>query len=248
MPPPTPTHAIQIDGELVPYRLNRNAKRLSLRIDARGLRVAAPPNIALPTIEDFIQRHGQWVRRKLNERLPPHAQPILCIEDGVRLVVLGRETTIRILPGANRSRWLADTLILEARRDADLASLAQRALHKQALRHFQHRLADYCARLAVPTPKLGLSSAQTRWGSCSLVGGIRLNWRLIFLPLSLSDYVVAHEVAHLLEMNHGPRFWATVASIHPPWEAARRQLKAHTAAFPRLTGGATHSPHRTPGE
>lgn len=246
MPPSTPTHTIRLDGEQIPFRLNRNAKRLSLRIDARGLRVAAPPNIALPTIEAFIRRHSQWVRRTLAERLPAHGASTLRIEDGARLVVLGRETTIRILPGANRSRWLADTLILEARRDADLARLAQRALHKHAMRHFQHRLADYCARLAVPTPKLGLSSAQTRWGSCNLRTGIRLNWRLIFLPVPLSDYVVAHEVAHLREMNHSPRFWATVASIHPLWEVARRQLKTHTAAFPQLTGSAP--PLRPTGE
>jgi hypothetical protein len=77
-----------------------------------------------------------------------------------------------------------------------------------------------------------LSSARTRWGSCSSRSGIRLHWRLIHLPPALIDYVVAHEVAHLLEMNHSPRFWAVVERLYPDWRAARADLRKAAAGLP----------------
>jgi len=81
-------------------------------------------------------------------------------------------------------------------------------------------------------PPLALSSAQSRWGSCSHRGGIRLNWRLIHLPHAQIDYVVAHELAHLVEMNHSPRFWSQVGRLFPDYEAARDVLKALAATVP----------------
>ena len=74
-------------------------------------------------------------------------------------------------------------------------------------------------------PPLALTSAGTRWGSCSRDSGIRINWRLIHLPAELGDYVVAHEAAHLVEMNHSPHFWQGVAHLCPDWQEAREILK-----------------------
>jgi predicted metal-dependent hydrolase len=73
--------------------------------------------------------------------------------------------------------------------------------------------------------RLSLSSAQTRWGSASSNGTIRLNWRLIHFPMSSIDYVVAHELAHLREMNHSPRFWDVVRSVLPDYEQLRGSLR-----------------------
>ncbi|HPP47199.1 MAG TPA: M48 family metallopeptidase, partial [Accumulibacter sp.] len=75
-----------------------------------------------------------------------------------------------------------------------------------------------------------------RWGSCSAQGVIRLNWRLLHLPLPLIDYVLIHELAHLLEMNHGPRFWAIVATACPDYQALRRQLRQQSASGPLWQG------------
>ena len=82
-------------------------------------------------------------------------------------------------------------------------------------------------------PPLALSAARTRWGSCSLRSGIRLNWRLIHFPADTVDYVVAHELAHLREMNHSPRFWAVVGEIYPDYQAARDELKRLAANCPQ---------------
>ena len=88
-------------------------------------------------------------------------------------------------------------------------------------------------QLGVAPPPLTLSAARTRWGSCSLKTGIRLNWRLIHFPPHVIDYVVAHELAHLREMNHSPSFWAVVGQLFPTYKAARADLKKLATTCPR---------------
>lgn len=233
-PPEARTRHLLLGGRIVDYRLKSGAKRLSMTIDERGLRIGAPRRVTLAEIEAFVHGHGDWVLKKLGELAHASQPRHLTIKDGARLPLLDGEAEVRVLPGANRVRWLADILVLEARPEADLAQLAIRALHKRALAHFADRLGHYTSRLELEMPKLSLSSAHTRWGSCSRHGGIRVNWRLIHLPAHLGDYVVAHEVAHLLEMNHSPRFWEVVSSIYPEWKAARGELKRRATTLPIL--------------
>ena len=228
------TRHLLIGGRIIDYRLKSGAKRLSMTIDERGLRVGAPHRLPLGEIEAFVHDNGDWVLKKLAE-LAHAAQPRhVTVKDGLRLPLLDGETEVRVLPGANRVRWVGDTVVLAARPDADLGQLATRALQKRALAHFGERLAHFCDRLGLATPKLSLSSAHTRWGSCSRHGGIRINWRLIHLPGHLGDYVVAHEVAHLLEMNHSKRFWAVVGSVYPDWKTARVELRQRATSLPIL--------------
>jgi predicted metal-dependent hydrolase len=108
---------------------------------------------------------------------------------------------------------------------AQLKDRVEAWLQNEARALFRERLELYEKRLGTRHRVLRLSSAKTRWGSCSADGQILLNWRLIHFPLSTIDYVVAHELAHLKEMNHGPRFWATVATLLPDYEAAREQVR-----------------------
>ena len=233
-PPEARTRQLLIGGRVIDYRLKSGAKRLSMTIDERGLRVGAPRRVSMAEIQAFVHSHGDWVLKKLGELAHASQPRHLTIKDGVRLPLLGNEAEVRVLPGANRVRWVADMLVLEARPDADLAQLATRALQKRALTHFAGRLAHYTGQLDLAVPPLGLSSAHTRWGSCSRHGGIRVNWRLIHLPQHLGDYVVAHEVAHLLEMNHSERFWAVVSSLYPEWKSARTELKQRATSLPIL--------------
>jgi len=223
-----------VGGRIIDYRLKNGARRLSMTIDERGLRISAPRRISQGEIEGFVQGHGDWVLKKLDELAHATRPRHLTIKEGTRLPLLGGEAEVRVLPGANRVRWVADTLILEARPEADLGQLAKRALQKRALTHFGERLDHFATLLELAPPKLSLSSANTRWGSCSEESGIRINWRLIHLPAHLGDYVVAHEAAHLIELNHSKRFWAVVGSIYPDWQAARSELKQRAASLPIL--------------
>jgi predicted metal-dependent hydrolase len=108
---------------------------------------------------------------------------------------------------------------------AQIRDAVQAWLMRQAHRIFTARLNHYAPQLQVQWRKLSLSSAGTRWGSARSDGGIRLNWRLIHFQQSVIDYVVAHELSHLRVMDHSPRFWDTVRSVVPDYEALRGQLK-----------------------
>lgn len=221
-------------GRSINYALRRDRRRLSMRIDEHGLHVGAPRSLPLFEIESFIKKHGVWVLQKLDAFVHHSDARRLPIHDGARLPVLGEEISVRVTAGGNRGLWKPDELWLAARPNADLASLARRALQRRAMEHFAPRLTASVAHLGKAVPPLALSSARTRWGSCSARSGIRLNWRLIHLPAPLIDYVIAHEAAHLVEMNHSPRFWAVVESLYPDWRQARGELKRQGADLPLI--------------
>jgi len=231
---PPPNRHLVLQGRIVAYALRRDRRRLALHIDERGLRVGAPRVFPLADIEAFIQTHADWVVRKLDEFSNRTTLRHLPIHDGAELPLLGETVRIWVTAGGNRGYWKEGELWLAARPAADLAALARRALQRRALEVFQPRIAAAATQLGVATPALALSSARTRWGSCSTHSGIRLNWRLIHLPLPLVDYVIAHEVAHLLEMNHSPRFWAQVAILCPEWRSARALLKQQGTDLPLI--------------
>lgn len=239
LPPPldggvAKAHHLILSGRIVSYALRRDRRRLAMKIDERGLAVGAPRTVPLGEIEAFIKSHGDWVLKKLDE-FASHTTPRhLPIHEGARLPLLGEEVRVRVTTGNNRGFWQADELWLAARPSANLSLLARRALQRRALEHFQPRLSATVAQINRPPPPLALSSARTRWGSCSSRTGIRLNWRLIHLPPHLIDYVIAHEAAHLVEMNHSPRFWAVVTRLYPDWRNTRDELKRLGAALPLI--------------
>ena len=109
--------------------------------------------------------------------------------------------------------------------EAQIRDAVQSWLQREASRVFAERAAHFAALLGVRVKRLSLSSAATRWGSANANGSVRLHWRLIQHPLATIDYVVAHELAHLREMNHSARFWNVVRSVVPDYEEARARLR-----------------------
>lgn len=232
---------LQLGSQIVSYTLRQGQgrRRLFMTIDERGLMVGAPARTSLAEIERFIKRHDAWVLEKLADYTARNARRHLLIRDGCRLPLLGGEITVRIACTAGRMRahWQADHVLLEVRPDTgrdEHAAMLQRVLQRRALTLFAERCSYYAAQMARTPPTLGLSNARTRWGSCSLKSGIRINWRLIHLPIELIDYVIVHELAHLVEMNHGARFWALVGSLYPDWRKARDELKKCGGTLPIL--------------
>ena len=109
-------------------------------------------------------------------------------------------------------------------------------LKQRALEALTPRTGHYAAALGVPAPCVALSNARTQWGVCTEGGTIRLSWRLVHVEPRLADYVVAHEVAHLVEMNHSRRFWSLLARLYPGWREARERLELAGATIPVLKG------------
>jgi predicted metal-dependent hydrolase len=229
-----------LGGRTVRYVLRQSSRRtLALQVDARrGVRVSVPLRTPPAAVEQFLQTHGDWLLRKLDALEQRPVAECLPVEDGVLFPLLGVPCRLRLGGAGRRPAWRMgadglDELLLPAS-TKDPAATWRRALQQRALQWFGGRVAECCHRLNVPVPAVRLSSARTRWGSCSRVSGIRLHWRLIHLQPALIDYVVAHEAAHLIEMNHSARFWSVVASLYPDWQNARRQLHEAGRTLPLL--------------
>lgn len=223
---------IVLGDQTIVYRLTRSQRRLRLTVDEHGLRIAVPMGLTLRDIESFIVQHAPWVL----EQLAANTARRLSVQHGGRFPLFDSQGEFMLEKGATRAFWQGERLVLRHPKpecSATVTELARRALIERARAHFTARLAYYCAQLDVPPPPLSLGAARSRWGSCS-ARGIRLNWRLTHLPSALGDYVVAHEVAHLREMNHGPAFWRWVETLYPDWQAARRQLACLGRTIPLL--------------
>lgn len=238
--PPRQRH-LHLGNQIVTYTLRQGQgrRRLLMTIDERGLTVGAPARITLAEIEGFISAHAVWVLAKLAEHTERHEHRHLVVRDGSRIPLLGKDIAVRIAitNGRMRAHWHDAHVLLEVRAETgcdEHAAMLCRVLQRRALSLFAERSAHYARQMGRLPPPLALSNARTRWGSCSLRGGIRINWRLIHLPLELIDYVIVHELAHLVEMNHGARFWTLVGSLYPDWRAARDELKQRGGKLPIL--------------
>lgn len=231
---PVKTRHVQLGSRIVSYTTRPAQRRMSLNIDERGLRVSLPRGVPLTEVEDFIRRHGEWVLTKLDEYSSREVRRQIMLHDGQRLPLLGGEVTLRIGQGNNRFRWFDTLLELLPRPHADIDALTRRAFQGKAMEVFEKRIHLFAEQGGYDVPALSLSAARTRWGSCSRDTGIRLNWRLIHLPLDLIDYVVCHELAHLRQMNHSARFWSEVAKLCPDWQEKRQALKQQGLTLPIL--------------
>ena len=242
------TRRVRLGERVLDYTLRRaRRKTIGFTISASGLVVTAPRWVGIGQIEGALRERETWILAKLADMRRHQASiPQVAWEDGGTLPYRGEPITLRVggnldgHPGGKPSiparvprssatydatdRTLTVMLPPGATRE-QLRDRVEAWLQAEARALFKERLALYEERLGVRHRLLRLSSAKTRWGSCSADGRILLNWRLIHFPLSSIDYVVAHELAHLKEMNHGPRFWATVATILPEFESARAHVK-----------------------
>jgi predicted metal-dependent hydrolase len=227
---------ITIAGQAVDYQLRRSRRRtIGLAIDQRGLRVGAPLQARIGEIETLIRQHGQWVLDKLDDWLNRPPLEKLKIGDGTIIFALESPLTVTVTP-ASRQRWRFSEpkLHLFVPPSVDVRIVLEKALREKARGIFTERLAHYAPQLGVSVPPLRISAARTRWGSCSHHGGIALNWRLILMPLAIVDYVVCHELAHLMEMNHSPRFWSVVEQLCPDWRVRRLELRRVARQIPQL--------------
>ncbi len=226
---------IRLAGSFVEYELRRSARRtIGFAIDERGLTVTAPRGVGQAQIDAALAARADWVLRKMQEwreRAQRNARLAVRWEHGGTLPYLGESLLIRIEHGRRAAprRDGAELWIALAGNvtSAQVRESAQGWLKAQARTLFAERLGHYGATHGIVPRRWALSSARTRWGSCSADGSIRLNWRLVHLPPDVVDYVICHELAHLREMNHGPRFWSEVARLYPDYQHARRRLRAH---------------------
>jgi predicted metal-dependent hydrolase len=240
---PQAAREIVLGGHNVGYALKRVRRRsIGFIVGTEGLCVNAPGWVSTRDIETALREKANWILGKLQQQRE-HGRRLQSARvdwrDGVTIPFLG-QTVVVVLDartGVTPSGAVLDasagvgapcrlhTGLPSGATPEQIRDAVQSWLQRQARRVFAERCDHYAAQLGVRYRRLSLSSAQTRWGSASADGSIRLSWRLIHFGLSTIDYVVAHELAHLREMNHSPRFWDVVRSVVPDYQRTREVLK-----------------------
>lgn len=224
-------HRLALGERAVDYVLVRRRGRrgVGLKVDENGLTVSAPSTMPLVRIEAVVRDSERWVLRKVEEWRARQV-PAVRWHDGAALPFLGDALVLRLhaasRPAVERE---GSELLVKAPPEAGEPAVRSTVVgwyKRVALPFLSERVASLAERAGVAPPRVFLSSAMARWGSCNSQREVRLAWRLVKAPLPLIDYVVCHELAHLRHMNHSRAFWAEVERQCPEYRALRRQLFA----------------------
>ena len=217
-------------GATVEVRRHPAARRLTLRVSRtrRAVIVTLPVQCGIEEAGSFLNRNLDWVRERLDSLPVP-----LPFRHGMLVPVRGVAHRV-IMPGEMPRRRVVRSVeahpFPELHAPGDVAAAVKRLeqwFAKQARTDLEARIAWHAARLSVKPGRLTIRDQTSRWGSCSTTGGLSFSWRLVLAPPAILDYVAAHEVAHLREMNHGPRFWALVRQTCPAMDEAKRWLRIY---------------------
>ena len=221
-------HRIALGGHNIDYVLERRRGRrgVGLRVNERGLSVSAPLAMPLPRIEALVRESEAWVLRKVAEWSGRRVTPLMW-KDGAQLPWLGGFLTLRIVPG-RRARAVREGTQIFVGAPAGDAEAVRRAVVRWykgvALDVLSSRVEVLSQAAKLTPPKVLVSPARTRWGSCNTKREVRLAWRLVKAPPDLVDYVICHELAHLRHMNHSRAFWAEVEQQCPDYRRLRAEL------------------------
>jgi predicted metal-dependent hydrolase len=232
VPTQTVTQIATLGGQEIPYTLTRSRRRsIGLQISQNGLRISAPLHTPLAHIDSVLQQKAGWITKKLAQWQDKKSL-VLDWSLETTYPLLGEPWRIAMKPTGELAmirsfdQELPQPLTIELN-SRHIETFVMSWYQQQAITCFKQRIELYAPELAVPTPPFRLSQAKTRWGSCNSRGVISLNWRLIQLPLQLVDYVVAHELAHLIEMNHSKAFWEVVGRVCPGYRDVLKELKKY---------------------
>jgi predicted metal-dependent hydrolase len=227
--------SIELAGKPVTYILKRTGRRRSigLRIDDNGLTVNMPLRASEKWLHSVLQEKAEWVVKKLEGWQAEKPAPQQWM-DGEPILYRGEKFTLRVVPSLfDAPPQLHGSQLIVHLSKADnpdmIEKIVTRWYRHEALQLFTECVAHFAPLMNVAPDEIKLSSARTQWGSCTARGTVRLNWQLIKMPLELVDYVVAHELAHLREMNHSAAFWSVVASVCPDYAKLRGELRSWNA-------------------
>lgn len=234
---------VSVEGAPVRLKVNGRARRISLRLDVRRREVVAtaPSLHRLADALAFAESRSRWIAERLAALPVP-----LAFAPGALIEVLGRPCRLERVAMRVRAHLKPEApdepmRLLASGEGQAFARAVERALRAEALTRLLERTRHYAAALGLGAPSVALQDARSRWGSCrpaqgSEAASIRYSWRLVLAPPEILDYVAAHECAHLVEANHGPRFWALVHRLYGDPARARAWLKAHGARLHAVEG------------
>ncbi|SLN61317.1 hypothetical protein AQS8620_02800 [Aquimixticola soesokkakensis] len=209
-------------------RPSAQGRRLSLRISALDGRVtlSMPKRVREAEAMAFLREKESWIRQNMPDDVSAVVPKI-----GGFVPFEGQELTL--VPAKLRSARQEGAQLLVPEAPDMVGPRVQAFLKLHAKNRLAAASALYAQALGVGFGKITLRDTRSRWGSCTSEGNLMYSWRLIMAPPAVLDYVAAHEVAHLQEMNHSPAYWAVVGQIYPDWRPARKWLHEHGAKLHR---------------
>ena len=230
-PPASPVVHLSVGAESLPLLMVRNprARRYLLRLRPDGTaRVTIPRGGSPAMARQFVERHLAWLERQL-QRLQSQPRKPAVWQIGTEILLRGESIRIEAAPcdGSETIRLGGESFRVPDPA-ADLRPAVEDQLRRLAVRELPPRVLELAARHGLTVRRITVRSQKSRWGSCSRRGTISLNWRLIQTPAFVSDYICLHELMHLRQMNHSPRFWREIESVCPNYRMAERWLKAHS--------------------
>jgi predicted metal-dependent hydrolase len=220
----------------VPIRLrvSERAQRVALRIDGRGqaVELVLPHRTPLVSGLKFLDQNRDWVEARLKD-LPRR----VLFADGVEVPVLGIKHRIRHMKRRSADQKPVSIEDGEIRVTGDAAHISRRVrdfLIERARQELARRARAFAQKVDREVTRISVRDMTSRWGSCSSNGSLSFSWRLIFAPEGVLTYLVAHEVSHLVVMNHGPRFWRLVESLVPDARYRQDWLRRHRTELMRF--------------
>lgn len=228
--PATSSRLLDVSGREMPLviRSNPRATRITLRIEpgGRGLKMTVPPGLREREIADFLERHRGWLEVKLAKFSSDTR-----LTDGGEILLRG--VPHRIIH-SGRLRGLTEAIDSEIGPVLSVSGMEEHLgrrigdfLKKEARCDLEALVNGHSRAVGKPFKSLTMKDTRSRWGSCSWDGKLSFSWRIVMAPPPVIDYLAAHEVAHLREMNHGPAFWALCRDLCPHMDTAKAWLKRH---------------------
>ena len=220
---------VQAGGEQLWYELRQTQRRsLELRVTNEGVKVFAPRGISLKAVDDFVRQRAPWAR-ETQAQLKAYQQARLAqhpIAQDAPILVQGRLLRLCLVEkGHAPSGVSGDTLTVALTPGEDPRQAVRELLIQMARQQIARRLDHYIPLAGRAPGAVTIREQRTRWGSCSNLGNLNFNWKLIMAPPEALDYVVIHELCHLHELNHSRRFWDRVAAIQPDYAEWIKWLK-----------------------
>lgn len=231
---------IAVGNRTLPLTIRENdrASRITLRIEpgGRGLKLTIPTGLRRHEVDDFLDRHQGWLFTRLAKFTSESP-----LRDGGEIAFRGRMHRIE---HTGSLRGVTDAFEREGEAILRVSGLPDHLprrlsafLKKEARSDLEKLVAKHAAAIRKPVKSITMKDTKSRWGSCSWDGNLSFSWRIVMAPPLVIDYLAAHEVAHLREMNHGPDFWALCRELCPRMDEARSWLKHHGSQLHALDFG-----------
>ena len=211
-------------------RTNRK-RSISIHMHGKGIRIRVPKFLSDSRIRSILKERSPWIIKKLKEKSgQPPKKPKQYV-NGELFPYLGKNYFLKIIDGKKKVIALEKEFFLvttgKTKKPVEEVIKSQLTAwyRDQAEKHLKECTAKWAKVIGVEPTTVKIKNYKARWGSCSIKGDITYNWQIIFAPEHIIDYVVVHELCHIIEHNHSPRYWEKVASFMPKWKVSRDWLK-----------------------